>query len=70
MSKVRELKGIVEKEGGKTITFPEWAQPHDVATLLKSFFREMKDPIFPRRLNKVLLKTAGKLLDRPVIFRT
>jgi len=61
ISKVRELKAVVEKEGGKISMFPDSVQPHDVATLMKSFFREMKDPLFPRRLNKILLKTVGTL---------
>ena len=62
ISKVRELKSAVEKAGGKLSVFPDWVQPHDVATLYKAYFRDMKDPLIPRRFNKILLRTVVKLI--------
>ena len=60
-SKVRELRALCEREFGRTMMFPDWAMPQDVATLMKSFLRELQEPLIPEKLSKVLLKTSGML---------
>ncbi|KAJ3092397.1 hypothetical protein HK102_007791 [Quaeritorhiza haematococci] len=58
--KVDELKKLVENVNPEVQEegFPEWAQQHDIATLFKCFFRDLREPLLTDRLFKVFIRAA------------
>jgi hypothetical protein len=47
-------------DGGKDITLGEDHCPHDVATLLKEYFRDLPEPLLCRDLYQAFVQTQSK----------
>lgn len=57
VNRQRILRDFIERDG--SCCSCEFAQPHDVAALVKQFFRELPDPLLTNRLTPTFLKCAG-----------
>ncbi|KAJ3041191.1 hypothetical protein HDV00_009729 [Rhizophlyctis rosea] len=64
-SRVAQMKSLVDS--GEDIEFDD-KSPHEVANLLKAFFREMPEPLLTGRLFKVFLK-CGEITDPDLRLR-
>ena len=49
-------------DAGKDVKFNEENCPHDVATLLKEFFRDLPDPLLTRDLYPAFLQTQSEYI--------
>ena len=49
-----------EFDSGKDVTLNEDHSPHDVAALLKEFFRDLPDPLLTRDLYAAFVATRSK----------